>query len=136
MAMKIGDVASRAGVSVETVRYYERLGVISKAERAVSGYRNFDAEAVQEVCFVKRAQELGFSLDEIRQLLDMRSAPHEPATLVRRRAEDKLADIEAKIAALVRMRDALRTLTQSCCGIGPIGECPILEALEGRGNSP
>ena len=130
MALKIGEVAYQAGVSVETIRYYERLGVIAEASRSSSGYRRFDPEAVREVGFVKRAQELGFSLEEIRELLQLCLTPTAPATMVRQRAETKLVSIEAKIADLERMRDALHSLTQACCGTGPIGDCAILDALE------
>lgn len=133
--MKIGDVARRSGISVEAIRYYERLGLIPEAPRTRSGYRRFDEDAIRRLRFVQRAQGLGFALEEIRQLLDLRLDSGATAGDVSERAHRKLTDIEGKIADLERMRDSLRQLTRACCGEGLMSECPILEALEvdGRG---
>ena len=131
MPLKIGEVARRAGVSVEAIRYYERLGLIARAPRTPSGYRKFDPEVLRRLQFVQRAQALGFSLEEIRDLLELRVASDATAADVRTRAEEKLSEIEAKIAALQAMRGALRRLMEACCGSGPTGACPILDALDG-----
>lgn len=129
--LRIGDVSKRAGISVEAIRYYERLGLIRQAARTASGYRKFDPDVVRRLQFIQRAQVLGFSLEEIRELLELRLTPGARNRDVRQRAEAKVAGIEARIAELQRMRAALHDLTAACCGAGTVGECPILDALEG-----
>jgi DNA-binding transcriptional MerR regulator len=96
MMLRIGQVARRTGLSVETIRYYERLGLVAEAARTPSGYRQFEPEVVERLRFVQRAQALGFSLEEIRELLELRLSPGGHAADVRRRAEAKLDDIRAK----------------------------------------
>lgn len=129
--MQIGTVARRSGVTVETIRYYERIGLLPEAPRSRSGYRRFDEDAVRRLRFVQRAQALGFSLEEIRELVDLRTDSQATAGDVAARARAKLEDIEGKIADLERMRVSLRRLTRSCRGEGPTSECSILEALAG-----
>ena len=124
------EVARRGGVNLETVRYYERRGLLPKPPRLASGYRAFDPDAVQRVWFIKHAQALGFSLKEVRDLLALRITPGKSCADVRRRAETKLADIEAKIAGLRAMKRALSEFVAGCSGRGPIEACPILEALD------
>ncbi len=131
MPLKIGELSKRAGISVEAIRYYERLGLIRQVARTPSGYRHFDPDVVRRLWFIQRAQALGFSLEEIRELLELRVASGSTTRDVRQRAEAKIAGIEAKIADLERMRRALEDLTEACRGAGPAGECPILDALEG-----
>lgn len=130
MALKIGHVARTTGLSVEAIRYYERLGLIDEAERTASGYRQFDPGVVRRLRFIQRAQALGFSLEEIRELLELRLSPAAPAAEVRMKADAKLSEIEAKLSDLWRMRRALKDLARSCCGDGPTSDCPILDALE------
>ena len=125
-----GDVADRAGVHVETLRYYERRGLVPKPRRNMSNYRVYPPDTVRRVRFVKRAQELGFSLKEIKELLALRAAPRAGCASVRQRAERKVADIENKMRDLRRMRKALSQLVAECSGQGPITECPILDALD------
>lgn len=130
--MKIGDIAHLAGVSVAAIRYYERLGLLEKAPRARSGYRDFAPEAVRRLAFIQRAQALGFSLPEIRQLLALARGSGAPAAEVRAQVEAKLAAVESKMRELEGLRKALRGLEDACCeGAGTTSECPILDALEG-----
>ncbi|HVT17255.1 MAG TPA: heavy metal-responsive transcriptional regulator [Thermoanaerobaculia bacterium] len=129
--MKIGELAQLAGVSVPAIRYYERLGLLKEAPRAISGYRQFGQEAVRRIGFIQRAQALGFSLPEIQQLLDLRQEPGASAADVRARVKAKLASVEAKIHELSRLRDALSDLSNACSRAGGTlaSECPILDAL-------
>lgn len=132
-SLTIGRLAREAGVNLETVRYYERQGLLARPPRSVSGYRLFPVEAARRLRFIRHAQELGFSLAEIRELLSLRVSPAAKRTDVRRRANAKIADIEAKIRSLESMKKTLRKLTNACEGCGPAAECPILESLDGEG---
>ena len=123
-------MARRTGVNIETVRYYEQRGLIPKPSRSASGYRQYTDDYVGRIRFVKRAQELGFTLKEISELLSLRINPDSDRGDVRRRAEAKAADIEQKIDDLQNMRSALMDLAGMCDGYGPTSECPILDALE------
>jgi len=128
----IGEVARQAGVGVETVRFYERQGLLEEPERRASGYRQYDQEAVAVLRFIRRAKELGFTLKEIQGLLALRLDASATRTEVRAQATAKVADIEARIADLQRMRDVLTKLIKKCHGDGAATSCPILEALQGR----
>ena len=123
------ELAKQGGVNLQTIRYYERTGLLQKPPRSGSGYRQFSRDSVRRVRFIKRAQELGFSLKEIKELLALRIAPGSTRTDVRKRAEAKIADIEGKVEHLREMKKALMRLTEACCGNGPASECPILESL-------
>ena len=123
----IGALARRAGVSIDTVRYYEKGGLLSPAARLASGYRRFGTEQVSRLRFIRRAQELGFTLRDIRELLGI-SKQRDVAKL-KRAAEKKLADVQSRLAALTRMRDGLATLVATCPGHGRAADCPILKAL-------
>lgn len=127
--MTIGKLAQRGGVNLETIRYYERLGLLPKPPRSRSGYRLFPADAPRRVRFIKRTQALGFSLKEIKELLALRIAPDGRRADVRKRAEAKISDIDQKIRSLRKMRESLAEITKVCCGEGPINDCPILENL-------
>lgn len=129
-SLTIGKVARRAGVGVETVRFYEREGLIEEPPRRESGYRQYPKETISRLRFIKRAKELGFTLKEIKELLALRIAPETTCEDIRRRAEAKIGDIEAKIRTLKRMKEALMKLTVACSGRRPVSECPILEAIE------
>lgn len=133
MGLKIGDVAERGGVNLQTIRYYEREGLLPQAPRLPSGYRMFPESAVRRVRFIKRAQELGFSLAEIRELLSLRENADAGAQDMRERARAKVADIEEKIRTLRAMKNALNALAERCPGCGPLSECPILDALDAKG---
>src|SRR5215831_12418977 len=125
----IGRLAREAGIHVETVRYYEHRGLLKQPRRA-GGWRRYDEDALRVLRFVKRAQELGFSLDEVRELLSLRSSKS-PRTCARVRAaaESKLADVVAKIRDLEAIRRTLRDLSGACPCDGPAEACPILGSL-------
>ena len=129
-AMTIGQVARNAGVGVETVRFYERQGLLQEPARKASGYRQFTEDVIARLRFIKRAKELGFSLKEIKELLALRVDPETTCAEVRTRAQAKITDVETKILALQRIKKALVRLTTSCRGSGPTSECPILDALD------
>ncbi len=127
--LTIGELAKRGGVNLETIRYYERLGLLPAPPRNSSGYRAFPETTVRRIRFIKQAQELGFSLKEIDELLTLRIAPGSTRADVRERAEAKITNIEEKIRSLRSMKKALESLTATCCGDGAASDCPILESL-------
>jgi Hg(II)-responsive transcriptional regulator len=126
--MRTGEVAAEAGVNVETLRYYERRGILSKPQRTPSGYRQYPDEAVRVIRFVKRAQDLGFTLQEIEELLRLRENKRANCAAVRAAAETKIADVEARIASLRSMKRALGVLVAACAD-GRALTCPVLESL-------
>ncbi|MDX1374311.1 MAG: heavy metal-responsive transcriptional regulator [Burkholderiales bacterium] len=128
----IGKLAKDIGIGAGALRYYERLGLLPPASRTASGYRVYGAPAAQRLRFIRRAQALGFSLEEIAQLLALSDNPRARARDVKRVTQAKIADIEGRIAALRRMKRGLETLEARCSGHGHIGECPILAALGGE----
>jgi MerR family copper efflux transcriptional regulator len=128
--LTISRLARLGGVNLETVRYYERQGLLPKPPRTASGYRLFPQEAARRLRFIKRAQELGFSLREIRSLLALRMRPGTSRAEIQARAREKIADVDQKIRSLQAIRKALRTLTDRCEQCGPSIACPILESLE------
>src|SRR2546421_314059 len=128
-----GQVARRGGVNLESIRFYEREGLLPRAPRSSNGYRVFGEEDVRRVRFIKRAQELGFSLKEVAELLKLRSQPQSACSQVRARAGAKIADIEGKIRELRKMRVELLQLSGACGKKGRRG-CPILERLESEGD--
>lgn len=127
--LTIGQVARQAGVGVETVRFYEREGLLDEPARRPSGYRQYEGDIIARLLFIRRAKELGFTLNEIKELLSLRPDPSTSCADVKLRAQAKIEDIEEKIRTLQRMKKALVKLTQACSGRGPTSECPILEAL-------
>jgi MerR family transcriptional regulator, copper efflux regulator len=126
----IGELAKQANVHVETLRYYERRGLIPKPHRTVSNYRVYSSENLRRVKFIKQAQELGFSLNEIKKLLALRATPRARCADVRTYAAHKIEDIDGKIRSLARMRKTLEKLIAECSGDGPATLCPILESLD------
>ncbi len=130
--LTIGKLAKKAGVNIETIRYYERRKLIPEPPRRESGYRQYGPDFVIRIQFIKRAQELGFSLNEIAELLALRIDPETNCSEVRNRAESKITNIEGKIQTLQSMKQALVELVQVCNRNGTTGECPILETLEGK----
>lgn len=132
--MRIGTAAEQAGVNVQTLRYYERRGLLSRPPRRQSGYRDFPGDAVRIVRFIKRAQDLGFTLDEVEQLLRLRRDTRRDRARVRAVAETRVRQIEQKIAELEAMKQALAHLVH-CCRDGSTLECPIIEALDGADGS-
>jgi DNA-binding transcriptional MerR regulator len=131
--MRSSEVASRAGVNVETLRYYERRGILREPRRSASGYRSYDADAVRTVRFVKCAQELGFSLREVDSLLELAAGGPRNCDAARGLAAAKVADLEVRISRLTTMRDSLRLLVATCDRSRSRRECPLLEAIEDEG---
>ena len=123
----IGALAKRAGVGVDTVRYYERNGLLAPSTRLASGYRRYRDLEVSRLRFIRRAQALGFTLKEVRELLAL-SARRDVAR-VKRAAQAKLDDVNERIAALERIRAGLANLIEACPGHGRAADCPILKAL-------
>jgi Cu(I)-responsive transcriptional regulator len=128
--MGIGAIARQAGVGIDTVRYYERAGLLDPKQRLASGYRRYSATELARLRFIRRAQALGFSLEEIRELLALSS--RRDVARVKRTAADKVQQIEARIAELQRIRDGLASLVEACPGHGRAAQCPILRALAGE----
>ena len=135
--LTIGKLARQANVGVETLRYYERRGLIEPQRRTDSGYRLYDDDARRRLQFIRRAQTLGFSLDEIAELLSLSNQPTASAADVKHLARAKIDDIEARIRDLERMKIALSELKEQCPGhTGTTAQCPILAALSQKGTSP
>jgi len=130
--MTIGQVAKLSGVGVETIRFYEREGLLNKPKRKESGYRLFEAEVVSRIKFIKRAKHLGFSLKEIRELLSLRVNSRASATEVKKRVESKIDQIDRRIYDLKKVRNALAQLSRSVRK-SPISELTLLEILEKSG---
>ena len=128
--LTIGQVAKQADIGLETVRFYEREGLIENPPRRPSGYRAYPPETVTRVRFIRTAKGLGFSLKEIAELLDLRVDPVESCASVKTIAGDKIADIDNRIRTLQRMRKALRKLVTACEARKATSDCPILESLD------
>jgi len=132
-SLTIGKLANQGGVKVQTIRYYERRGLLPRPARTLTGYRTYSNETVRRLRFIKQAQMLGFSLREIAELLSLRMHPATTCGDIRRRARDKIATVDQKIEELHRIKNALSKLALACRGKGPTSECPIVEALENQG---
>ena len=128
--LTIGQLAKQAGVGVETVRFYERKALLDGPPRTASGYRQYSQDVVRRIRFIRLAKELGFSLKEVAELLSLRVDPETTCAEVKAQAEDKIADIDAKLQDLQRMKETLVRLVTTCSGRGPISQCPILDAME------
>lgn len=134
-AITIGQVARRAGVGVETIRFYEREGLIAPPPRNASGYREYTEDAVRRIRFIQRAKDLGFSLTEVGALLALSARAGTDCDHVRERAYAKVADIDRRIQDLQSVREALMRLAAECVPGRAAGECPILSALRGQPDS-
>jgi Hg(II)-responsive transcriptional regulator len=128
--LTIGKLAQQASINLETIRYYEREGLMLPPARKSSGHRAYSPSAVRRLRFITRAQELGFSLREVRELLALRREPDQPCGEVIRQIEVKTAEVEQKIVHLRAIRRALVRLKDSCEGNCQVSECPILETLD------
>ncbi|MGH8111063.1 MAG: heavy metal-responsive transcriptional regulator [Rhodanobacteraceae bacterium] len=128
----IGTVARRAGVGIDTIRYYERRGLLPPVQRRASGYRDYRAETIERLRFIRRAKELGFTLEEIRELLALTTDRERGVEGVKQRAEARLGEVEQRIHELQRVKRGLRQLIDACPGRGPLEYCPILRALGGE----
>ena len=127
--MKIGEASRRSGCHIETIRYYERVGVLSPTARSESGYRRYTRHHIQQLRFIHHARELGFSLDDIRELLSLKEQPDLSCDAVDRIANKHLLGIRDRIQHLESLASELQRLSASCSG-GHITECRILEALD------
>lgn len=127
--MKIGELAKRADVPIDTVRYYEREGLTPAPIRRASGYRDYVDADVDRLRFMRRAKGLGFTLHEIRELLSLTALADDDMAALNARAQSKLQDVEDRIQSLTRVRDALQGLLTACPGHGALNRCPILAAL-------
>lgn len=125
----IGQLAEAAGVGVETVRYYEKEGLLDQPRRPLGGIRTYGRDALKSLAFIHGAKELGFTLKEIRDLIELRADPESDAAAVRGRTVAKLSQIERKLMQFERMRATLRELLSRCPGAGDLGTCPIVQAL-------
>ena len=125
--LSIGQLAKRAGVAIDTVRYYERNALLSPAGRLASGYRQYGSSELKRLRFIRRAKALGFSLEDIRELLTL--SEERDVAQVKRAAQAKLADIGERIAELQRIEHGLQDLINVCPGHGRAEACPILNAL-------
>jgi MerR family transcriptional regulator, copper efflux regulator len=131
--MRIGEVAAEAAVNIQTLRYYERRGLLAPPTRRTSGYREYASADVQRVRFIRRAQDLGFTLQEIGDLLALQSQTAQSCGVVERRASVTLERIDAKIGDLKRMRTALAKYVNACRDQRSLESCPLLTALGGEG---
>lgn len=125
-----GRLASEAHVHSETIRFYEKRGLLSEPMRSAAGYREYQPEIVHRVRFIKRAQELGFTLNEVQELLALKANRRRGSAAVKALAHEKLTLIEQKIRDLQRMKVVLGRLVEACDGRGPVAECPIIAAME------
>jgi MerR family transcriptional regulator, copper efflux regulator len=130
-SLRISQLAEQAGVGIDTVRYYERAGLLPEPPRRPSGYREYPPQSLQRLRFIRRAKALGFSLDEIAGLLEL-SDQRSDVEAVKRLAQQRLDEVEAKLRELKRIRDGLRGLVKACPGHGATEHCPILQALSGE----
>ena len=126
-SLSIGQVAKRADVSIDTVRYYERSGLLAPAARLASGYRRYGTTELKRLHFIRRAKSLGFSLDDIQSLLAL--SAERSVGKIKRAAVAKLSDLDRRIGELERIRLALQALIDACPGHGRAEACPILNAL-------
>lgn len=127
--MRTGEVANEAGVNLQTLRYYERRGLLPEPPRRASGYRTYEPTAVRIVRFIKWAQELGFSLDEVESLLELAEGGPENCDGARELAEGRMAELDRRIADLSAMRSSLQRLVATCAMPRPERDCPLLRSI-------
>ncbi len=130
MPLTIGQVATAADVNIQTIRYYERRGLFAAPKRTPSGYRQYAEDAVDRLRFIKHAQDLGFTLQEIQELLGLRVRHGAACDVVERKTRQKIAVVQQKIRDFQRMKRTLQRLAGACAVRRPTAECPILEVLE------
>ena len=131
-SLTVSRVAKSSGINLQTVRYYERQGLIVPDRRSEAGYRLFSSDAVRRIRFIKRAQEVGFSLIEIKELLSLRVDAQATPADIRKGAMAKIADVEQRIRHLQAMHETLLRIMEDCSGCGSLKDCPILESLDGK----
>lgn len=129
-SLSIGQLAKSAGVGIDTVRFYEKQGLMPRATRRASGYRQYQADDLRRLQFIRRAKERGFSLEEIGELLSLKAQPTRGVEKVKAAARQKLMEVDNKIVELQRLRAVLASLVASCPGHGAPQQCPILQAFD------
>jgi Cu(I)-responsive transcriptional regulator len=133
--LTIGKLARETDVSVDSIRFYERRGLLGRPLRTASNYRVYNMSTASRLRFIKRAQRLGFSLDEIHDLLNLHGDASASKAQVKLKTQDKILDVQEKLSDLRKILAALKKLDASCDGHGPASECPILHALAGDDSS-
>lgn len=128
--LSIGQVAKQLDIGVETVRYYEREGLLEEPARSPSGYRQYDDGVVKRLQFIRQAKAFGFTLKEIKELLSLRNSPGVDCAEIRSRAVKKIVEIRSKIESLDRIKSALEKMIQACPGTGALSHCPIVAYLD------
>lgn len=128
--LKIGQVAKQSGLSVETVRYYEQRGLIPPPQRLDSGYRIYPESILERLHFITRCKDLGFSLQEIHELLSLQLNPETPSAEVKLRVDGKIDLVKGKIKELENLQASLEQLSGLCCGEGSVSDCPIIDFLK------
>lgn len=134
-AITIGNVAKQAGIGIETIRFYERTGLLDEPPRNSSGYRQYQPETIVKLRFIKKAKQLGFTLKEIEELMALRHKHDARCSDIKAQANEKISNIEERIRDLSKMKEALLALTCQCNDNEPVSECPILTALEPGGEN-
>lgn len=134
MSLSIGQLAKKADTGVETIRFYERRGLVPDPPRTASGYRRYPENFMHRLRFIQRAKKLGFTLDEIGQLLQLQDGGGKRAE-VKRIAHEKIAEIQARISGLKQIQITLSDLENQCSGHGKVTGCPIIEALSDGANN-
>lgn len=129
-SFSIGDLAKQSGVKVVTIRYYEQIGLLPLSERTAGNYRAYSQDHLDRLCFVRRCRDLGFSLEEVRNLLRLSETDESNCSDVCQMAEEHLHEVERKIADLSRLADELRSISASCNGKRPMADCRIIAALK------
>ena len=129
--MKIGELSTLSGVPIDTIRYYERQGLLPLPQRTRSNYRAYPPGATRQLVFIRRAQDLGFTLKEIADLLVLSQDHQADAGAVRQSVQEKLEILNHRIQSMLEMKKSLEQLVKACSGLGPRSSCPILEALAG-----
>lgn len=130
VSFKIGDVAKAAHVNVQTVRYYEHLGILMPVSRRLSGYRQYDQKSIERLVFIKKSQALGFRLSEISTLLNLRISKAHQCDSVREKASTKIREVEDKILLLTNIKNTLKELVDHCENRRNTEACPILKSLK------
>jgi Cu(I)-responsive transcriptional regulator len=128
--LKIGQVAKQSGLTVEAIRYYEQRGLIPEPNRLDSGYRVYPESILTRLNFINRCKDLGFSLQEISELLSIQINPENSSSLVKEQVEHKIELVKDKISELQKLQDSLEQLSGLCCGEGSVSDCPIIDFLK------
>ncbi len=128
--MTIGQLAKQAGVNLQTVRYYESLNLLPEPERSASGYRQYSSEYIEYIRFIKNAQEIGFTLDEVKKLVELRKDPKAHGSDVKKIIDQKIIEVEEKLNNYNTLMKQLKALNGSCSGEMDTESCPIIQSLK------